>query len=287
MNVLVPNTYLKTPYFTVRGEDNFTAYDLFVLKTRLQVPLQDQNFKGIYLQLEYIISRSESVFPENLTAIDTSVNGSAVNNGINTSANASGSAVDTSNSSSTGILEIGESTPAKTIIVEAKSNYLDSTKQLAVGDLREEGAEPGVELFYAIEEAPSIEAIYVIFIDATGDPKSLSEDQLKIMSTTLNDVLHNNPTHCALLISPEVGVSRNWWQQQVSYLRMPNTYSALYTNDIWLIDLSALADYSDVYQDIITTLNDDLFKSWNTLQPQLLNLIKESSSPHPIPVRSL
>jgi hypothetical protein len=199
MNLLVSNTYLSTPYQTIRGECNFTAYNLFVLITRLQAKIVEND---ITFQWESVAERESNNFmsPE----------------------------------------EIGEPYDAKEVVITDEEN----------GSL------------YAIEESSPIEKIYLVVTDFKGSPKSQSPDKIKEWQNILNKALTDNPDHSVLISKAPDGVSKNWWQQQLSYFQIPLTYAPLYVDNNWWIDLSNIPDYTDVYERIIMDINQKLLKKW-------------------------
>jgi len=206
MNVLVGNSYLTTPFRTVRGENNFTAYDLFVVTTRLTAQLGSKQL----FQWEYVSTRSPSVLA-----------------GVSDKESLP--------------QETGDSVPAEEGVVEDNG-----------------------ELYFAVEEQPSIEDLYIVFTDSKGAPQALPPKAVETTQKIVNGVLTNNPLHCAFLLSAPDNISRGWWRQQLSYASFPNKYSPFWHPEIetWFLDLSSEVDYSDVYQGLITDLNDQFIKRW-------------------------
>lgn len=195
MNLLISNTYLSTPYQTIRGECNFTAYNLFVLITRLQAKVVE---KDITFQWESIAEKYDS--PE----------------------------------------EIGEGYEAKEIVVTDEEN----------GPL------------YAIEEASPVEKMYLVVTDLKGTPKSQSSDRIKEWQEVLDKALTDNPDHFVLISQAPTGVSKNWWQQQLSYLQMPLSYASLYVDHNWWLNLADAPDYTSIYERIVMDINQKLLKKW-------------------------
>lgn len=194
MNLLVSNTYLATPYQTIRGECNFSAYDLFVLTTRLQAQTMDEK---ITFQWESIAEKNGS--PE----------------------------------------EVGEAYEADEVVTDDENGLL-----------------------YAVEETLAVEKMYLVITDLKGQPLAQKPERMVELQEMVNKALTDNPGHCVLISNAPKGISENWWQQQISYLEMPSSYSPLYVAPNWWLDLSDIPDFTDVYEQIIVDLNQKLVKSW-------------------------